>query len=127
MRAAARFRRRRRPPPPRRRRRPALTGRPPPHLAGLAALVHFSGTLDPSAAPVDGARAGVLAVAAAFLAYSAAQGPAPPLVRPHPAAWRLAHGVMVLYLALIVFLLFQSVDGARAFMRVRRCFCCFGV
>jgi hypothetical protein len=96
---------------------------PPPHPAGLAALVHFSGTLDPRTAPADGARAGVIAVAAAFLAYSAAQGPAPPLVRPHPAAWRLAHGVMVLYLALIVFLLFQSVDSARTFMRVRRCLC----
>lgn len=47
------------------------------------------------------------------------QGPPTPLVRPHPAVWRLVHGLMVVYLLLMVFLLFQTVDDARQFLRVR--------
>lgn len=47
------------------------------------------------------------------------QGPSTPMVRPHPAVWRCVHGIMVLYLLFMVFLLFQTVDDARQFLRVR--------
>lgn len=50
--------------------------------------------------------------------YSVVQGPRTSMVRPHPAVWRLVHGVLVAYVLLLVFLLFQSVDDARRFMRV---------
>ena len=39
------------------------------------------------------------------------------MVRPHPAVWRLVHGLMVVYLCLLVFLLFQTPGDARLFMR----------
>lgn len=39
--------------------------------------------------------------------YSTVQGPSTSMVRPHPAVWRLVHGVVVSYLLLLVWLLFQ--------------------
>ena len=41
------------------------------------------------------------------------------MVRPHPAVWRLTHGIMVCYLLFLTYLLFQNVDDARQLMRVR--------
>jgi hypothetical protein len=41
------------------------------------------------------------------------------MARPHPAVWRLVHGVLVAYVLLLVFLLFQSAGDARRFLRVR--------
>lgn len=41
------------------------------------------------------------------------------MVRPHPAFWRLVHGIMVLYLLFMVYLLMQNVHDARQFLRVR--------
>ena len=41
------------------------------------------------------------------------------MVRPHPAVWRVIHGMVVIYLLVLVFLLFQNVDNARQLMRVR--------
>ena len=41
------------------------------------------------------------------------------MVRPHPAVWRVIHGMVVIYLLVLVFLLFQDVDDARQMMRVR--------
>lgn len=52
--------------------------------------------------------------------YSVVQGPSTCMVRPHPAVWRLVHGIMVCYLMLMTYLLFQTVDDARLFLRVRR-------
>lgn len=40
------------------------------------------------------------------------------MVRPHPALWRLIHGVVVVYLLFCIFLLFQNVTEARQFLRV---------
>ncbi len=40
------------------------------------------------------------------------------MVRPHPAVWRFIHGVLVAYLLLMVFLLFQDVGNARQFLKV---------
>ena len=42
------------------------------------------------------------------------------MARPHPAVWRVIHGMVVIYLLVLVFLLFQNVDDARQMMRVRR-------
>lgn len=51
--------------------------------------------------------------------YSVVQGPATPLVRPHPAFWRLVHGCMVCYLLFMIYMLFQSVDDARQLLKAR--------
>lgn len=95
------------------------------HLTGLALLGHRARVLDPpppraasDAWSRAGAAAGVWAALLVFLLYSVVQGPRAPLRRPHPAVWRLAHGLVVAYALLLVFLLFQSVDDARAFLRV---------
>ncbi|KAF5837811.1 PSS-domain-containing protein [Dunaliella salina] len=62
-------------------------------------------------------KTGIVAVAAVFLGYCVAHGPNTSMVRPHPAVWRAVHGVLVLYALLLVYLVFQDVDDARAFMR----------
>ena len=40
------------------------------------------------------------------------------MVRPHPGFWRVVHGVVILYLLALVFLLFQNVDDARQLLKV---------
>jgi phosphatidylserine synthase 2 len=50
--------------------------------------------------------------------YSAVHGPEAALIRPHPALWRLWHGVSVAYMLFLAFLLFQTPAGARSFMKV---------
>jgi phosphatidylserine synthase 2 len=63
-------------------------------------------------------KAGVFAIVCVFLGYSAVQGTSSHhLVRPHPSFWKLVHGVMVCYLLFMVYLLFQTVDDARAFLK----------
>lgn len=47
------------------------------------------------------------------------QGPRTSMVRPHPVLWRLVHGLAVVYVVGLVWLLFQSASDARAFLRVR--------
>ena len=39
------------------------------------------------------------------------------MIRPHPAVWRLVHGIMICYLLFMTFLLFQSVHDARMFLK----------
>ncbi|XP_068637671.1 CDP-diacylglycerol--serine O-phosphatidyltransferase 1-like isoform X2 [Aristolochia californica] len=39
------------------------------------------------------------------------------LIRPHPAIWRLVHGMAVVYLIALTFLLFQQRDDAQQFMK----------
>lgn len=50
--------------------------------------------------------------------YSTAQGPSSPLVRPHPAVWKFIHGLIVLYLVSLIFLLFQDAHDARQLLKV---------
>ncbi|GER32806.1 phosphatidylserine synthase [Striga asiatica] len=73
---------------------------------------------------------GVWAMIAVFLSYCLLQAPSTVLIRPHPAIWRLVHGMAVIYLVALTFLLFQYFsdalskfspfqkrDDARQFMR----------
>eukprot|EP00227_Mantoniella_beaufortii_P018791 CAMPEP_0197595180 /NCGR_PEP_ID=MMETSP1326-20131121/22224_1 /TAXON_ID=1155430 /ORGANISM="Genus nov. species nov., Strain RCC2288" /LENGTH=390 /DNA_ID=CAMNT_0043161491 /DNA_START=275 /DNA_END=1447 /DNA_ORIENTATION=+ len=59
----------------------------------------------------------LLAVCAAYLLYSAVQGPDTHMVRPHPAVWKVMHGLFVLYLLFLVFLLFQETNDARMVLK----------
>ncbi|XP_073110356.1 CDP-diacylglycerol--serine O-phosphatidyltransferase 1 isoform X3 [Elaeis guineensis] len=54
---------------------------------------------------------------AVFLAYSLLQAPSTVLIRPHPAIWRLVHGMAVVYLVALTFLLFQNRGDARQLMK----------
>ena len=40
------------------------------------------------------------------------------MVRPHPGFWRVVHGIVILYLLALAFLLFQNVDDARQLLKV---------
>ena len=66
-------------------------------------------------------KSGVWASVLVFLAYSSIHGPTSALVRPHPALWRLVHGLLVVYVLFLVFLVYQDVDDARQFLKVGVC------
>lgn len=59
---------------------------------------------------------GVFAAIGVFLVFSAIHMKDGLFRRPHVVFWRLVMGVNVLYLMLIVFLLFQDLDDARAWL-----------
>lgn len=88
---------------------------------GACFLIWASGALDPegssSADIVTSVKRGIWAMIAVFLAYCLLQAPSTLLIRPHPAIWRLVHGLAVIYLVALTFLLFQTRDNARQFMK----------
>ncbi|KAL0723516.1 hypothetical protein Bca4012_038115 [Brassica carinata] len=81
-------------------------------LIGACFLIWASGALDPESTTSDNlvtsVKRGVWAMIAVFLAYSLLQAPSTVLIRPHPAIWRLVHGMAVIYLVALTFLLFQD-------------------
>ncbi|XP_049932318.1 CDP-diacylglycerol--serine O-phosphatidyltransferase 1-like isoform X1 [Nymphaea colorata] len=80
-------------------------------LLGACLLIWSSGVLDPDKSVaydvITSVKRGVLAMIAVFLAYCLLQAPSTILIRPHPAIWRLVHGMAVIYLVALTFLLFQ--------------------
>ncbi|XP_076956055.1 CDP-diacylglycerol--serine O-phosphatidyltransferase 1-like isoform X1 [Bidens hawaiensis] len=88
---------------------------------GACFLIWASGALDPegssSADIVASVKRGIWAMIAVFLTYCLLQAPSTLLIRPHPAIWRLVHGMAVIYLVALTFLLFQTCDNARQFMK----------
>jgi phosphatidylserine synthase 2 len=66
---------------------------------------------------VSNTKAGVWAAIAVFLGYCLLQAPPTILVRPHPSFWRLIHGIAVVYMVFLTFLLFQKRDDARRFLK----------
>ncbi|KAL6505780.1 heat shock protein Pss1 [Orobanche hederae] len=89
-------------------------------LVGACFLVWASGALDPERSSetdfVTTVKRGIWAMIAVFLAYCLLQAPSTLLTRPHPAIWRLVHGMAVIYLVTLTFLLFQKRDDARQIM-----------
>ncbi|XP_025886340.1 CDP-diacylglycerol--serine O-phosphatidyltransferase 1 isoform X1 [Solanum lycopersicum] len=89
-------------------------------LIGACFLIWASGALEPqstsSSDVTTSVKRGILAMVAVYLAYSLLQAPSTVLIRPHPAIWRLVHGMAVIYLVALTFLLFQRRDDARQFM-----------
>ncbi|KAH9746562.1 CDP-diacylglycerol--serine O-phosphatidyltransferase 1 [Citrus sinensis] len=89
-------------------------------LIGACFLIWASGALDPqsdSGDVVTSVKRGIWAMIAVFLTYCLLQAPSTVLIRPHPAIWRLVHGMAVVYLVALTFLLFQKRDDARQFMK----------
>jgi len=58
-------------------------------------------------------KLGIFVAAVVFLCYCGIQLRDSVLLRPHPSFWRVVHGVGILYLLGLVFLLMQSPDSAR--------------
>ncbi|KAG6506592.1 hypothetical protein ZIOFF_031916 [Zingiber officinale] len=91
----------------------------------LVGLIRWaSGALDPESTAstdiVTSVKRGVWTMIAVFLAYSLLQAPSTVLIRPYPAIWRLVHGMAVVYLVALTFLLLISRfnrDDARQFMK----------
>ncbi len=50
--------------------------------------------------------------------YAAVRGPTTSMVRPHPVVWKVVHGVLLVYVLFLVWLVFQDVSDARAFLKV---------
>ncbi|KAL2612016.1 hypothetical protein R1flu_023708 [Riccia fluitans] len=89
-------------------------------VLGTCFLVWGSGALRPEEQGSDhltNTKAGVWAMVAVFLSYFALQAPPTILIRPHPAFWRLVHGLAVLYLLFLTYILFQTREEARQFMK----------
>ncbi|PKA49263.1 phosphatidylserine synthase 2 [Apostasia shenzhenica] len=90
-------------------------------LFGTCLIIWASGALDPESSAshdvVKSVKRGVWAMIGVFLAYSLLQAPSTVLIRPHPSIWRLVHGMAVIYLVALTFLLFQNRDDARQFMK----------
>lgn len=90
-------------------------------LVGACFLIWASGALDPQSSSsgdvVTSVKRGVWAMITVFLAYCLLQAPSTILIRPHPAIWRVVHGMAVIYLVALTFLLFQNRDDARQFMK----------
>jgi len=83
---------------------------------GISALAYVATTNDVLEEGRDKRRLGVYAVITAFLMYSMIQFRDGPYIRPHPAFWRVALGVNLLYELALVFLLFQDLNTARQMM-----------
>ena len=49
--------------------------------------------------------------------YCAIQGPDSLFIRPHPTFWKVVHGVSIVYLLALVFVLFQSTGTVRALLK----------
>ena len=87
----------------------------------VAAVLVWLGELLPHCgllASLPIARLGHPAKFIAFAGYAFLQGPSTCMVRPHPAVWRVIHGIIIVYLLICVFLLFQNVHDARKFLQV---------
>ncbi|MCO5588877.1 hypothetical protein L7F22_042838 [Adiantum nelumboides] len=91
-------------------------------LLGACLLVWASGALDPDASSQHDSATnvyrGIWAMIAVFLGYCLLQAPPTILIRPHPSVWRLVHGIAVVYLVFLSFILFQARDDARQFMKL---------
>lgn len=61
---------------------------------------------------------GAYAAIVSFLAFSMIQFRDGPFIRPHPAFWRIALGLNLLYELALVFLLFQDLPSARGMMKL---------
>ncbi len=77
--------------------------------------------------PVDDAeyntKRGALAALFFWVALGMTIMPDGPFVRPHPAIWRFAFAVSIVYELLLIFLLFQTPDDARKILK--KVFFCF--
>jgi hypothetical protein len=62
-------------------------------------------------------RLGLLSVVSAFLGYCAFQMRDSILIRPHPMFWRMIHGMGILYLLFMIYLLNMDIGAARSWIR----------
>eukprot|EP00697_Spironema_sp_BW2_P007767 gnl/Spiro4/22142_TR10903_c0_g1_i1.p1 gnl/Spiro4/22142_TR10903_c0_g1~~gnl/Spiro4/22142_TR10903_c0_g1_i1.p1 ORF type:complete len:461 (-),score=94.21 gnl/Spiro4/22142_TR10903_c0_g1_i1:60-1355(-) len=64
----------------------------------------------------DNVKRGFLMMGVVYIMYSTMQPRDVPFTRPHPLIWRMFTGVIVIYVLVLVFVLYQSVDDVRFFL-----------
>jgi phosphatidylserine synthase 2 len=78
------------------------------HSTGLWTFLWTTTTTTEQRTFAQDIRAGLLGSASCFLFYCMLQLADLELIRPHPAIWKLVHGITIMYLIFVVFLLAQS-------------------
>ncbi|KZP18570.1 PSS-domain-containing protein [Athelia psychrophila] len=85
---------------------------------GLVALAYVAMSKDVLEEGQDKRRIGAYAAIVSFLGFAMIQFRDGPFIRPHPAFWRIALGLNLLYELALVFLLFQDLASARGMMKL---------
>lgn len=85
----------------------------------IGALVHVSGALSGGTGEREASRpeVGIGAGLFVFLSFHVMYGPTAPLTRPHPLVWRFVHGVCLVYLLSLVYMLFVNASDARLLLK----------
>jgi len=79
---------------------------------------YYAFSRDEGTSTQDNVKTGLMAGAGIFLLFSMLQMRDSIFQRPHPAVWRIVMGAGVIYLIILVFLLFQSPQDARALVHL---------
>ena len=89
----------------------------------VGALVHVSGALSGGTGEREASRpeVGIGAGLFVFLSFHVMYGPTAPLTRPHPLVWRFVHGVCLVYLLSLVYMLFVNASDARLLLILVTC------
>eukprot|EP00026_Physarum_polycephalum_P008132 Phypoly_transcript_08210.p1 GENE.Phypoly_transcript_08210~~Phypoly_transcript_08210.p1 ORF type:complete len:481 (+),score=76.53 Phypoly_transcript_08210:162-1445(+) len=87
-------------------------------IVGGIIMIYFAFSRDDAASTQDNVKTGLMAGAFIFLLFSMLQMRDSIFQRPHPAVWRIVMGAGVIYLFILVFLLFQSPQDARALVHL---------
>lgn len=82
-------------------------------LIVVSAVLVWIATYHDNGDVAQNSKRGLLSGAVIFLVFAVCEFPDSIFRRPHPLFWRFVMGVSLLYLLVLVFLLFQSLDSAR--------------
>ncbi|KAL6065532.1 CDP-diacylglycerol--serine O-phosphatidyltransferase [Balamuthia mandrillaris] len=86
-------------------------------VVGGIVLIYGAFTRDSTGESVDNVKTGLVAAALAFLVFCMLYLHDGPFKRPHPAVWRVVTGLGVLYQMSLVYLLFQTKEDVRLFLK----------
>lgn len=84
----------------------------------IICLVYVGVIEEPIEDSTYNSKRGVVAALFFFVTLGMTIMPDGPFVRPHPAIWRLAFAVSILYELLLIYILFQTPNDARQFLKV---------
>eukprot|EP01080_Neovahlkampfia_damariscottae_P001051 gene1051-10570_t len=86
-------------------------------LFAAISIVAYYAIYDISSSTDVNIRRGIVAIFFIFLVYCAIQLRDGFLLRPHPIIWRIVRGIGIIYCSVLVFLLFQTRDDTRQFLK----------
>ncbi|KAG2391973.1 hypothetical protein C9374_013458 [Naegleria lovaniensis] len=86
-------------------------------VASFAVLFYYSFIRHDAVTTEQNVKRGIMAMIGLFLVYCVVQLRDGILMRPHPGIWRFITGIGLVYLLFLVFLMFQTKEDARQFMK----------